>query len=173
MKKTILLLIVFCGSLLSSFGQPATDWSKFKWLMGEWAGEGSGKPGEGKGSFSLKEDLGGKILVRTNHSEYPATKDKPAIIHNDLMVVYTDYTGVPSKAIYFDNESHTINYTISCTDNSIVLLSEKIPQLPVFRLSYNKIDNETITVKFEMSQDGEKFITYTEGRCKRKGLYQK
>ena len=168
MKKFLLLITVFCMTVSLSFGQTNTDWSKFKWLMGEWTGEGSGKPGDGKGSFSLKEDLGGKVLVRKNHSEYRATKDRPATIHDDLMVVYTDFSGATSKAIYFDNEGHTINYTISASEKSVVFISEKIPHVPVFRLTYEMIDAATVNIRFEMSQDGNTFMIYTEGRCIRK-----
>ena len=168
MKKNILLIAFFCGTMHCAFSQNTTDWSKFKWLIGEWTGEGGGKPGEGVGWFVLKEDLGGKVLVRTNHSEYPANNGKPAIIHDDLMVLYTDYPGTPSKAIYFDNEGHTINYTISFTENTITFLGEKIPNVPVFRLTYLRNEKDRVTVRFEMSRDGLTFMTYTEGRCKRK-----
>ncbi len=73
--------------------------------MGEWVG--SGQPGQGGGTFSFKPDLDQKILVRKSHSEYPASANKPEIIHDDLMVVYLDNPENRNKAIYFDNEGHT------------------------------------------------------------------
>ncbi len=167
MNKFFLLTIILSGFFIASFAQQNPAWNKYKWLLGDWAGEGNGKPGQGKGSFSLKEDLSGKVLIRKNHSEYPATNDKPAVIHDDLMIIYTDPGGNPSKAIYFDNEGHIINYSINYADNMITFLSDKIPGAPVFRLSYSLIDNATVNIKFEMSQDGEKFMTYTEGKCKK------
>jgi hypothetical protein len=167
MNKFFFLTIILTLSLSASFAQQTATWNKCKWLLGDWVGEGSGKPGQGKGSFSLKEDLSGKVLVRKNHSEYPATADKPAVVHDDLMIIYTDFNGNPSKAIYFDNEGHTINYSITYADNLITFLSDKIRGVPVFRLSYALIDNTTVNIKFEMSQDGEKFMTYTEGKCKK------
>jgi hypothetical protein len=109
-----------------------------------------------------------KILVRKNHSEYPAAKDKPEIIHDDLMVVYLDYKENPDKTIYFDNENHVINYSISYTENTITLTSLKSGEMPVFRLTYYLIDKDILNVKFEMSQTGETFQTYTEGKCIRK-----
>lgn len=150
-----------------SFGQQKTAWDNWNWLMGEWIGEGSGQPGQGGGVFSFSLDLENKILVRKSHSEYPAKDNKPAVIHDDLMVVYLDYTGSPSKAIYFDNEGHTINYEISYSDKSIVLTSNKIPNVPIFRLTYSLLDINIVDTKFEMSQDGEKFITYIEGKSKK------
>jgi hypothetical protein len=135
--------------------------------MGEWIGEGSGQPGQGGGTFSFTYDLDENIIVRKSHSEYPAAADKPAIIHDDLMVVYLDFSGNPSKAIYFDNEGHTINYQITYSDKSIVLTSDKIPGVPVFRLTYTLLESGTVDTKFEMSQDGETFMKYIEGKSRK------
>jgi hypothetical protein len=150
------------------YGQQQTDiWKQWGALIGDWKGEGSGKPGQGGGTFSFKPDLDNKILVRKSHSEYPATGNNPEIIHDDLMIIYPDNNSSPVNAIYFDNEGHVINYTISYTDNAIILTSEKIQGMPTFRLSYIFLDKETVNVKFELSQDSEKFMTYIEGKSKR------
>jgi dipeptidyl aminopeptidase/acylaminoacyl peptidase len=136
-------------------------------VIGEWVGEGSGDPGSGGGTFSFKLDLDKKILVRKSHSEYPASENKAEVIHDDLMIIYPDYSGNPSKAIYFDNEGHTINYSITYSEKSIVFTSDKIPNVPVFRLTYTSLDNEVLQTKFEISNDGKKFKTYIEGNSKR------
>lgn len=167
MKRRILLTIIFCGLIATGFSQQKPKWDQWSWLTGEWVGDGSGKPGAGGGTFSFKPELDQNILVRKSHSEYPGTANKPKVIHDDLMVVYPDYSGNPSKAIYFDNEGHTINYSISYSDQTIILTSDKIPNVPVFRLTYSLLDNETVNTKFEMSQDGEKFFTYIEGKSKK------
>ena len=167
MNSKFLFIIAFITMTTTSIAQTNT-WDKCKWLIGDWVGEGSGKPGEGKGWFSLKEDLSGKVLVRKNHSEYPAANGKPETIHDDLMIIYTDNNGDPSKAVYFDNEGHNINYSISYTGTTIIFMSDKIPNAPVFRLTYTAINTDTVGIKFEMSQDGEKFMTYTDGKCSRK-----
>ena len=114
----------------------------------------------GRRNLLIQAGLDNKILVRESHSEYPATGSKPKITHNDLNIIYPDYTGNPVKAIYFDNDGHTINYSISYADKSIALTSEKIPNVPVFRLTYTLLENEIVNTKFEISQDGEKFTTY-------------
>jgi hypothetical protein len=167
MKKAILLfaLTIIISNYIQA--QQNINWEKWNWLLGEWAGEGSGQPGIGSGTFSFTPDLDSKIILRKSHSEYPATENKPAFMHNDLMVVYADYTGNPSKAIYFDNEGHTINYFITYQEKSIVLLSDKNPGIPVFRLTYTLLDDKKVNTKFEMSQDGEKFFTYIEGKSKK------
>ncbi|MCK9209946.1 MAG: hypothetical protein M0P61_03820 [Ignavibacteriaceae bacterium] len=148
--------------------QNSNTWRKSDNLIGNWKGEGSGKPGQGEGTFSFKLDLDKNILVRTSHSEYPATKDKPAGVHNDLMIIYRDYTGIPDKAIYFDNENHVINYSITYSGKkNIVFTSDKIPNAPRFRLTYTIMDDVTVNTKFEISKDGENFFTYIEGESKR------
>ena len=83
------------------------------------------------------------------------------------MIIYPDYSGNPAKAIYFDNEGHIINYSIMYDDKSIVFTSGWIPDVPVFRLTYSLLENETINTKFEISQDGDKFTTYIEGISKK------
>lgn len=79
-----------------------------------------------------------------------------------------DITGSPNKAIYFDNEGHTINYTVFYSEKSIVLTSDKIPGSPVFRLIYTSLDKKTVNTRFEISQDGENFMPYIEGKSKKR-----
>ena len=167
MKGKLLLLIVLSGFLSLCYGQQNDTWDEWNWLIGKWKGEGSGQPGQGGGTFSFFFDLDRNIIVRKSHSEYPAAENKPKTIHDDLMIVYPDISGSPDKAIYFDNEGHTINYTISYLEQSIVLKSEKIPGSPVFRLTYTSLDKKTVNTRFEISQDGEKFMTYIEGKSKK------
>jgi len=164
MKVKLILIIILFGIFTTSFGQQIPGWDKWNWLIGEWIGEGTGTPGRGGGFFAFSLDLDKKILVRKSHSEYPAAENKSRVIHDDLMIVYPDYSGNPSSAIYFDNEGHTINYSIAYTNRSIVLTSGKIPNIPVFRLTYTMLDYETVNTKFEMSKDGENFTTYVEGK---------
>lgn len=167
MQKRFFFLLAFSLLIFNAFAQQNQVWANWSWLIGEWKGEGGGQPGQGGGVFSFQTALDGKILVRKSHSEYPASGNRPAIIHDDLMIVSLDYAGNPSKAIYFDNEGHTINYSITYAPNTIVLLSDKIPNVPIFRLTYSLLENQMVNTKFEMSQDGEKFMTYIEGKSKK------
>ena len=163
MKSKIVVLIAFFSILSSAYGQKNSPWEKWDWLFGDWTGEGSGQPGQGGGTFSFKTDLNQKILVRKSHSEYPAVGTKPQIVHDDLLIVYPDYSGIPVNAIYFDNEGHTINYSITYGDKKITFTSNKIPNVPVFRLTYEQLDEAKVNTKFEISPDGEKFNLYIEG----------
>jgi hypothetical protein len=163
--RVFLIILILAGSQ-AVMSQVAADWSKFEHLVGHWVGEGNGQPGQGSGGFSFQKDLGGNILVRKSHTEFPAAGDRPAFNHDDLMVVYADYTGVPAKAIYWDNEKHTIEYAVSFTDKAVVFTSAAIQGVPRFRLSYETIDAKTINVKFEMANPGapDDFKMYLQGK---------
>jgi hypothetical protein len=167
MKTKLLIIAIVAILSMPCAGQQVTKWDKWSFLIGEWRGEGSGQPGQGGGSFSFAFDLDKNVLIRKSHSEYPATETKPKIIHDDLMIVYSDAANSPLKAVYFDNEGHVINYSVKYSEESITLTSDKIANVPVFRLTYTFIDNNTVDTKFEMSQDGEKFMTYIEGKSRK------
>src|SRR6266849_4941025 len=127
----MLRFALFLISIAALAQQPKErdPWSSLRFLIGEWVGEGGGGPGQGTGVFSFQPDLDGKILVRKNHSEYPATKDRPAFSHDDLMIVYPETAGAPLRAVYFDTEGHVIQYAIggSADGSSVRFLSDASP----------------------------------------------
>ncbi len=164
MKNRVTLFFILVLIAATSFSQNAPKWEKWNDLIGSWAGEGNGKPGQGSGSVNFSYDLDQKILVRKNHVEFPATATTPKVVHDDLMIVYPDFSGLPTSAIYFDNEGHTINYRVEYKANSIVLTSVPIKDMPVFRLTYTWPGPGLVNTRFEMSQDGKNFTTYVEGK---------
>jgi len=163
-KRKLLLTIALFGFIAICVGQENSKWDSWKWIIGEWIGEGSGQPGQGSGTFSFSFDLDNNIIIRKSHSEYPASESRPETIHDDLMIVYPDHQDSSYKAIYFDNEGHTISYTITFSDKSIIFTSDNIPNTPIFRLVYTLIDSETVNTLFEMSRDGDNFMPYIEGK---------
>jgi len=93
------------------------------------------------------------VLLRTNHAEYPATKDHAAIKHDDLMIVYPDRGKQLLRAFYADNEGHVINYTVTARDNgaSAVFLGDAEAGQQRFRLSYTLIAPGRMTINLEMA----------------------
>ena len=169
MRRTTLgtlgmMLLLGCPATMAAEKDPFAEW---KPLLGQWDAVGGGAPGAGVGGFSFAPDLGGKILVRRNHSDYPATKDTPATTHEDLMIVYAEAGAV--RAAYFDNEGHVIRYGATPGDNRMVLLSEPGPG-PRFRLTYDWSTAADLHILFEISPPGptEKFTKYVEGTAHRK-----
>jgi hypothetical protein len=146
-------------------------WGPVQYLMGDWIGEGGGAPGQGSGSFSFKPDLQGKILVRKNRAEYPATKDREAVVHDDLMVVYRDTPEGALRAMYFDSEGHTIRYEVQAPSDGgeVVFLSGAEPSTPRYRLTYTRVDRDRLQIKFEIAPPGkpEQFTTYIEAGARR------
>jgi hypothetical protein len=171
MPPKLLAVLLILGSGAFSRVQAKEDpWESFRFLIGEWVGEG--KEGQGTGFFSLTPDLQGKVLVRKNHAELPAANGRPAAVHEDLMVIYKSENGKSAKAIYFDSEDHVINYTLtfSADKQTLTFLSEAVPQSPRFRLIYQKEADDQVGIKFEIAPPGkpEEFRVYLEGRAKKK-----
>jgi hypothetical protein len=162
MKTILILLVAVTVFLNTSFSQQNSKLDKWNWLIGEWKDNGSRQPAQASNTFTFTFDLDRKIIVRRTNSSQPDITGKYNFIHQDLMIIYPDQTGKPDKAIYFDNEGHIINYKISFEGKSIVFKNYDIGTSPVYRLTYTRIDNETISRKFELSRDKENFTTFEQ-----------
>jgi hypothetical protein len=159
----VLTVILFAALLAPPAG------NSLQFLEGEWTAEGGGQPGQASaGGFRFQPELDGKILLRTNRSEYPASANRPAIVHKDLMVIYPGAEGKPARADYWDNEGHVIRYTVTADGKSAVFLSDADAAGPRFRLTYAVTDAKTLSIKFEMAQPGKDFQIYVEGTARRK-----
>lgn len=169
------MLAILVLPFLSAAGraqEAAKDpWAAYRFLLGDWEGEGDGKSGVNKGQFTFALELDGKILVRKNRAEVPAPKGRPAATHEDLLIVYAA-DGKANKAIYFDNESHVINYTptFSQDGRTLTFLSDAAPKSPRFRLTYTQAENGRLTIEFAMAPPGKEdgFKTYVKGVARKK-----
>ncbi len=144
---------------------PADPFAALRFLEGDWMGEGTGTPGEGAGGFSFRRELDGKVLVRRNHADYPATQDRPASHHEDLMVVHAE--GPALKADYFDNEGHAIRYDVRAEGDAVRFLSET-GSGPRFRLGYRRTGPDTVAITFDMTAPGKDFVPYLQARARKK-----
>jgi hypothetical protein len=163
--RVAVVLLLCSVSLLAQPAKQDQRWAPLAFLIGEWTGEGGGGPGQGTGEFSFQLDLGGSILIRKNVSRYPATKDKPAYSHADLMII--DST---MRANYFDDEGHTIHYAVepSADGNSVQFLSDAGASQPRYRLTYRKTGDDRVAIRFEIAPPGKEFATYIEATARRK-----
>ena len=131
-----------------------TKWDAWRTLLGSWAGEGGGDPGQGAGTVSFSLELDGRILVRKNHLDFPATPQRPAFVHDDLLVTYREADG-SLRADYFDNEDHVIHYTVAAAaDGSSVHLSAPQTGAPRFRMTYVRAAADTYSIRFEIAPPG-------------------
>ena len=147
-------------------------WGPFDFLIGAWTGEGAGKPGSGAGEFTFQPGLAGKVLVRKSRADYPAAEGRPAVHHEDLIVVYREGGNPAARAIYFDNEGHVIRYAVSSTasGDTLEFLSDADPAGSTYRLRYVRTGPATMGVTFDMAPAGKpaEFRQYLNGTCRRR-----
>jgi hypothetical protein len=178
--KILLMLFTLLAPGIATAADNATaktdDWAPFRFLIGEWVGEGEGMAGKGKGTFTFRPDLDGKILLRKNTNDTPAAGGRSAIHHEDMLIVYRGPNGQRNRAIYFDNEGHVIEYTATASDDgkSLSFLSDAAPDTPRFRLTYVDAGNDTVKIQFDIAAPGkpDAFRTYLTGTVKRKAKGQ-
>ena len=172
--NAILMFLLFSAVALpqsASLSASKADWPDWDFLLGEWtAAESNGVPGSASaGGFVLAPDLGGKILLRKNHAEYPPANGRPGIVHDDLMIIYRE--GGATKAFYDDNEGHVIRYDVSASADKkkITLLSEKAAGSPRYRLIYESLQPGLVKLSFEIAAPDkpEEFKKYVEAVVKR------
>jgi len=127
--------------------------SSLNFLLGHW--QALSKPGEPTGEFSFVSQLQSKVIVRTNLADYPATSERPAFRHEDLMVIYCD-EAQNLLADYYDSEGHVIRYSGQTIGDAKVVFAS-LPGMPGpgFRLTYRLEEEGTLTGSFEVASPGE------------------
>jgi hypothetical protein len=120
-----LMLAILLLSACAFAQQPPNDkWSDLQPFLGTWEGAGGGGPGQGSGGFTFTPELQGAVLVRRSYAQYPATKDKAAYRHDDLMILYPEGHAGITRADYWDNEGHVIHYYVELADGGRKLVME-------------------------------------------------
>jgi hypothetical protein len=153
----LLALALMINLSLVRAGEAGADkWADWQFLLGDWVGaDSAGAPGKASaGGCSFAVELQGAVIVRKNHAEYPATKDRPAAVHDDLMTIYRQ--GNLVRADYFDSEGHVIHYTATrrAADKSWVFLGDVVAGQPRFRLTYTETSPTELKLAFEMTAPG-------------------
>lgn len=165
-------LFFVCATLNAQQPSTAPRWDAWQYLMGDWVAEGGGAPGQGAGTLSFSTDLEGRILVRKNHVEYPATSEHPARTHDDLMLIYEDPHSRAIRAIFLDAEGHVIHYAVaySADGKIITQLSDLVPGQPRFRFTYTQLPGGELGTRFEIAPPDKpgQFAVYVEGKAHRK-----
>ena len=171
-QATLVALTLFPFlSLQAQQPPPKTDWKDFDFLVGEWTWAGGGKPGQGNGRSTFRPELDGTVLVRKTHLDYPATKERAAFAHDDLIYVYHDPQDNSVRAIFFDGEGHVIRYALTTVsaDDSVVFVSDAAPGGTRCRMTYVRTGADSVTEKFEIAPPGkpDDFAPYVEFTAKR------
>jgi len=174
MKRTLilLLLMVSAGGLLpAQAAKPPDPWARLNFLVGEWEGTGGGAPGAAIGGTTFAFDLDKNILARKNWAKYPPKPgEKTGLSHEDLLFIFPLPGESSMRAIYFDNESHVINYTVSFPQkgDSVIFESDPAQKGPRFRMTYELNADKTLKNVFFIAPPGQEFKPYVEGLLKKK-----
>jgi len=148
------LIYILGTCLFATVAFPAgVPFPALQFLVGNW--EVEAKPGEGTAHFEFSVDLQGKVLVRHNHVEYPATGGKPAGTHDDLFVVYQEGIPASTRGVYFDSDGYVARYTATSTGaGQVVFVSDRLPKLPRYRLTYTQLPDGRLDAKLEVAPAG-------------------
>ncbi len=172
MRNTLnfLLVMLVASPALAQGRKASSPWDAWAFLVGTW--ESVGKPEEGKGQFSLEPALDGKVLIRKNLTDLPASKDRPGGRHEDLMVVAPGPAASAYTASYWDNEGHAIAYRaeVAPDGRSATFVTDVAAPGPRFRLTYLAGADGLLTIRFEIAPPGtpDAFKVYLEGHARRK-----
>jgi hypothetical protein len=158
MKRCVAATVVFVGVALAGATAvsqtPAPESASLRalrFLAGEWKAVDLA-PGE-DGGFTFRFAVQDRALVRESYARYPASNDRPASRHDDLMVIFVE--GQAMKADYFDNEGHVIHYAVHPQrDRGVVLVSSATSSEPGYRLTYALTDGGVLSGRFEIAPPG-------------------
>jgi hypothetical protein len=160
--------ILLCNSY--TVAQAQTErWAPVQFLIGDWVGEGSGKPGDSTSTFSFAPDLQNAALIRRAHSDYPATSERPVFAHDDILVLYPT-GGTNFGAFYYDNEGHAISYRASVAVGSATFISDPVAGQPRFKLTYSRTATDRLHIEFAIAPPNKPtdFQVYVAGDAHRK-----
>ena len=171
-RATLVALTLLPFLSLQAQQPPSTSaWKDFDFLLGEWTWAGGGQPGQGNGTSTFRPELDGTVLVRKTHLDYPATKERAAFAHDDLIYVYHDPQDNSVRAIFFDGEGHVIRYALTAVSggNSVEFVSDAAPGGTRCRMTYARAGADSVTEKFEIAPPGKPndFAPYVEFTAKR------
>ena len=150
-------------------------WEPFRYFVGRWQGNGSGKPGVSTIEREYRLILKDKFMKVENRSTYePQPKNPKGEIHEDLGLVGFDKARKQFVFRQFHVESFVIHYvatSISADQKTIVFTSESIENIPSgwrARETYKILSPDEFVEIFELAGPGKEFEVYSEGRLQRK-----
>jgi hypothetical protein len=136
-------------------------------LVGRWEADADPRAPGVTGWTVFERAAQGHALVRKNHAAYPATRERPASVHDDVMLLFSENGQL--RAEYVDNEGHVIRYLVQAPDAStLVFVSEAAPG-PRFRLTYTWPSKDRLDLSFEIAPPGPsaEFKPYIQARLHR------
>jgi hypothetical protein len=152
---------LFVMALLSPVAHSAgVPFPALQFLIGNWQVES--KSGEATAHFEFALDVQGKALVRHNHIDYPQ-----GATHDDLVVVAQE--GNATRGYYFDSDGYAGRYTITANGAQVIFVSDPIPKVPRYRLTYTALPDGRLNAKLEVAPAGKPnaFASYLDWVAKK------
>ena len=172
MSSFFVVAALSCGGFAQGQAAPS-GLSSIRFLVGDWIGGGGTDVGQATGRSSIKADLSGHVLVRRDHTDIPATKERPRSSMDVLMLIYPQASDGRLHATYTDSGGHVIQYTAARVEPGrlVEFDSDSSPNTPTFRLTYAVTGPKALAVKFEMAAPGAPatFHSVAAGVLKRSG----
>jgi hypothetical protein len=175
MLKFAVLVLLIPVALLGHEKTSESDLEALEYFAGEWAGECSGKAGDGVGERTYEFVMdGGYLYARTVMRFKPQEKNPEGEVHEDWSLFSYDGNRDILIAREFNIEGFVTRYvldSLSSDNKTIVMISEDIESGPPglsARLTYQiKGDNEFMEI-FELSFSNTEFSCWVSSHWERK-----
>jgi hypothetical protein len=148
------LMLVCMSAMAATPKKPSTDtpqgmakvdqWKSFRFLIGNWTGDGTGPAGQGIGDLVVETDLKDSILKMTNQVDFTG-KDKKTTYRSTMVV------SGGSKALFMDNEGHVLHYTVTLGPKTVTFVSDPEPNSPRFRFTYTDLGSNKVRCSFDIA----------------------
>ncbi len=136
-------------------------------IVGDWV-SAPGNASPDRGSSSIQPIVGGAALLRNDHHEVVDTASgKTTASFDQVMPIYAE--GGTLRGDYFDG-THIIHYThaIVAPGASVQFLTATDAN-PAYRLTYTKISDEVVAIRFEVAAPGSSdFHVIADARVQRR-----
>lgn len=162
--------------ILDAQAKPFQDvWEPFRFFLGEWEGNGQGKPGISKTHREYRLVLNNKFIHVQNRSQYdPQPKNPKGEVHEDWGMISFDRGRKQFVLRQFHVEgfvNQLLMTSKSADGKTITFTSENIENIPSgwrARETYTFVGSDEFIEVFELAEPGKDFERYTEGRYRRR-----
>lgn len=150
-------------------------WKPMKFFLGEWVGTGEGDPGKADYQRSYQIVLSERFIEIKNKSTWlPTGKNPKGEVHEDIGYISYDKGRKTFVLRQFHIEGFVNQYrldSISADGKTIIFISESIENIPSgwrAKESYQILNDNEFTEKFELAEPNKDFEVYSKATMKRK-----
>ena len=163
-RTIALLLLVQAGTVSAQDRSEPDIWEPFRYFLGAWDGQETGKAGIGKGQRRYEFILDGRYLHFKNESVFEAQEKNPeGEVHGDWTFFSYDMRRQKFVLREFHSEGFVNQYvldTISTDGKWIVFVTEAIENIPSgfrARVTYAIDDEKRFVETFQLASPGKDY----------------